>query len=127
MSQSDYLKYKRIARELKTNKLDTIFTQKNYISYKEYALENIDMANTKLTYNKLTPVNSQIIMGMEKKILEPPCPTFIICKDTHLRSNRVPLLDVLNQPRPNRPINEKKILTNISNSPYCELCVNIYG
>jgi hypothetical protein len=128
MSQSDYLKYKRVARELKTNKLDPVFTQRDYLSYKEYALENINTQNTKLTYNKLTPINTQIIMGIEKKIpVIPPCPTFIVCKDTNTRPNRVALLDTLSQPRPYRPINEKKIRDDVKNTAYCQECVNIYG
>ena len=38
MSQSDYLKYKRVATELKINKLDPIFKPEDYVSYKEFYL-----------------------------------------------------------------------------------------
>ena len=51
MSQSDYLKYKRVSRELKTNKLSPVFNDQDYVSYKEYALENT-ISNSKLTYNQ---------------------------------------------------------------------------
>ena len=121
MSQSDYLKYKRVSRELKTNKLSPVFNDQDYVSYKEYALENT-VSNSKLTYNRLIPPNTIRIMDMEKKPTN--CPTFKICTQTHERTNRVPLLGSHQDPRPSRPLNEKARQIPLANSRFCN-CMKI--
>ena len=85
MSQSDYIKYKKTSQELKINKLPAVLEPDDYISYKEYALEN-SIKNTKLNYNQLQPPNKTIVLGMEKTVTN--CPTFITCKNTNTRPNR---------------------------------------
>jgi hypothetical protein len=85
MSQSDYIKYKKMSQELKINKLPPVLEPDDYISYKEYALEN-SIKNTKLTYNQLQPPNKIMVMNMEKTVTN--CPSFIVCKNTHLRPHR---------------------------------------
>ena len=121
MSQSDYLKYKRVSRELKTNKLSPVFNDQDYVSYKEYALENT-ISNSKLTYNQLIPPNTIRIMDMEKKTTD--CPTFIICTNTHDRTNRVPLLGSQQDPSPSRPLSVKQRQILLANSRFCN-CVKI--
>lgn len=88
MSQSDYLKHKRIANELSIdhslNHLPVLESQ-NYTSYRSYALKN-DIVNTKTILNRITPSNKQIIFDVEKTVSG--CPDFIDCSNTHLRPNR---------------------------------------
>jgi len=96
MSQSDYLKYKRVSNQLRIdNQIDTgmtatnqppVFTSHNLLQYKQYTLNNTIM-NTKKTLNKLTPSTSQRVYGMDKSVVG--CPTFIACKDTQGRNNHV--------------------------------------
>ena len=59
MSQSDYIKYKRLANELKNQaeNLDPVIDSGKYIGYKSFTLENT-ILNTKLSYAKLQPANS---------------------------------------------------------------------
>jgi hypothetical protein len=97
MSQSDYLKYKRVSTELKINDQPRVFPTQEYIDYKQYSMENATK-NTKITYNQLIPPNRKIIFNMEKKTSS--CPTFIICKSTNTRTNRVPMSQVYFTPRP---------------------------
>jgi hypothetical protein len=96
MSQSDYLKYKRISNQLRIdNQIDSgmtktnqspVFTSANLLSYKQYALNNT-ILNTKKTLNKLTLNEKQRVYDMDKMVSG--CPTFVICKDTQDRANRV--------------------------------------
>lgn len=86
MSQSDYIKYKKMSTELKRmNKLEPILESNQYISYKNYALEN-KIQNTKITYNQLLLPNRTQIFNMEKKVTD--CPVFTTCLNTNLRANR---------------------------------------
>lgn len=96
MSQSDYLKYKRISNQLRIdNQIDSgmiktnqppVFTSHNLLKYKQYALNNT-IVNTKKTLNKLTLNGKQRVYDMDKVVSG--CPTFIVCKDTQDRANRV--------------------------------------
>jgi len=96
MSQSDYLKYKRISNQLRIdNQIDTgmtstnqlpVFTSQNLLNYKQYHLKNT-ITTTNKTLNRLTPSSRQRVYGMDKKVSG--CPTFIVCKDTEGRNNRV--------------------------------------
>ena len=94
MSQSDYLKSKRISTQLRidnekvngvTNQ-PALFTSKDLQNYKQYALTNT-IINTKPTLNRLTPKLRQRVYDMDKAVSG--CPSFIICKDTQQRNNRV--------------------------------------
>lgn len=125
MSQSDYIKYKKISTELKNNKLPTILDPHNYSSYKEYALENT-IQNTKFTYNQLQPANKTVIFDIEKKVTN--CPTFLICSGTNARLNRpiypqtyAPSYSAVN---PIRPLTQKQIQPSIRKTKLC-LCTTI--
>ena len=99
MSQSDLIKHKRIGTILKMNKLDAIFTNQDYIDFKQYKIANTIENTTTLT-TQLVPSGYNLIFGIEKKISE--CPSFIVCSGTDERPNRVPLGDFYFTPRPVR-------------------------
>ena len=94
MSQSDYLKSKRISTQLRidnekvngvTNQ-PALFTSQDLQNYKQYALTNT-IINTKPTLNRLTPKLRQRVYDMDKVVSN--CPSFIVCKDTQDRNNHV--------------------------------------
>ena len=98
MSQSDYIKYKRVATELKnTKQVPAVLESQDYIGYKEYSMEN-KITNTKTLYNQLIPPGKKIIFDMEKKVTN--CPAFIICNNTNKRPNRVAMSKVYFTPTP---------------------------
>ena len=97
MSQSDLLKHKRIGTILAMNKLDAIFTNQDYIDFKQYTVENT-IENTTTLSNQLVPSGYNIIFGIEKKISS--CPSFIVCIGTDQRPNRVPMGEYYFTPRP---------------------------
>ena len=94
MSQSDYLKSKRISNLLRidnqkvngvTNQ-PSLFTSQDLQNYKQYALTNT-IVNAKPTLNRLTPKLRQRVYDMDKVVSD--CPSFIVCKDTQDRNNHV--------------------------------------
>lgn len=107
MSQSDYLKYKKTGTLLRINntspaieEFPSVFPTQDYISYKDYNLEN-NITNTKITYNQLRPPNKQIVFGMEKSNVS-NCPAFLLCNGTNSRPNRANLRQYQITPRPVR-------------------------
>lgn len=94
MSQSDYLKSKRISNLLRIDnqkvngvtKQAAVFTSQDLQNYTQYALTNT-IVNTKPTLNRLTPKLRQRVYDMDKVVSG--CPSFIVCKDTQQRNNRV--------------------------------------
>ena len=96
MSQSDYLKSKRISTQLRIdNQIDAgmsatnqppVFTSQDLQNYKQYALTNT-IVNTKPTLNRLTPKLRQRVYDMDKVVSN--CPSFIVCKNTQNRNNHV--------------------------------------
>jgi hypothetical protein len=92
MSQSDYIKYKRLANELKNQakNLGPVIDSGKYVGYKSFTLGNT-ILNTKLSYTKLQPVSSVNVFGMQ--INNPSsCVQFVLCSGTNSRVNRKPLL-----------------------------------
>lgn len=85
MSQSDLIKHKRIGTILKMNKLDAIFTNQDYIDFKQYEIANTIENTTTLT-TQLVPSGYNLIFGIEKKVEE--CTSFIVCSGTNERPNR---------------------------------------
>jgi len=104
MSQSDYIKYRRISVQLQLdaskNQLP-VMNSTNYLDYKEYVLENTIKSNS-VIYNLLTPSGEQIVFGMEKRTAG--CPSTYECINTNKRANRVPLPSVYFTPKP-QPLN----------------------
>lgn len=105
MSQSDYLKYKRVATILKidnnTSKQPAVFSSGVYTNNIEFTLENT-IVNTKIVSNRITGnVGSTTVIpifGMDKVVTE--CTSFPVCNNTHLRTNRVALPTVRYDPKP---------------------------
>jgi len=122
MSQSDYLKYKRVSTVLKIdsnfNKLPPVFSEQDYLNYKEYTLLNT-IVNTKTISNDINPVGKQIIFDMVKTVGN--CPRFIDCSGTNLRSNRVPISTVYFTPTPQPlTIKQTKHGLNLKNACNCK-------
>ena len=94
MSQSDYLKSKRISNLLRIDnekvnnvtKQPAVFTSQDLQNYKQYALTNT-IVNNKPTLNRLIPKLRQRVYDMDKAVSG--CPSFIVCKDTQDRNNHV--------------------------------------
>jgi len=92
MSQSDYIKYKKVSTKLRvdnnTAKQPPVFEQGNYLDFKEYTLENT-IVNTKPVFDRVTPTGQQVVFDIYRTVTN--CPTFIDCSNTNLRTNRVPI------------------------------------
>lgn len=87
MSQGDYIRYKRVAQELKVQtKLPAVLDSGKYTNYKEFSIENT-VVNDITTYDRVIPTNTRIVFGMERPHAT-SCPTFDVCNKTDDRSNR---------------------------------------
>jgi len=120
MSQSDYIKYKRVATQLKIDKLSPVLSNEQYTDFKQYTIENT-VINTDTLFNELLPQNTNIIFNMQKNISH--CPTFPVCINTNARSYRVPMGKIYFTPRPvvtyvKHPVYEKTGCNCIMNSKY---------
>jgi hypothetical protein len=123
MSQSDYLKYKRVSTQLRVdtnNKQPPVFESKNYLDFVEYNLENT-ITNKKVIYNMLTPSGEQIVFNMEKKVSN--CPSFIGCKNTNARTNRMPMSSVYYTPTP-QPLNWQQMKNKSDQKNGCKCILN---
>ena len=88
MSQSDYIRRKRVANQLRTqSKLSPVLNAGEYINYKEFSLENT-IVSTKTDYNNLVPANVSVVFDM-RITSGTNCPQFILCSGTNRRPNRV--------------------------------------
>ena len=119
MSQSDYIKYKRIAVELKNQakNLAPVIGAGQYVDYKAFTLENT-IINTKPDYTKLIPSNSVNVFGMQ--INTPSnCSTFTLCTGTNSRVNRKPLNGTQSDPHPLPISKPHKIPADLSICNYC--------
>ena len=100
MSQSDYIRYKRIATELKNdnksspnNKLLPVLEQGQLLNYKQFSIVNDpNNINTKPILNMLTPSGTQPVFQMNKVVTD--CATFAVCNATHGRPNKVAMSSV---------------------------------
>ena len=87
MSQSDYIKYKRTQTMLKEQmKMNKILNSQDYTNHETYSIETT-VSNTKIRPSRLILPNTISVMEMEKRVTS--CPTFILCKNTNTRPNRV--------------------------------------
>jgi hypothetical protein len=108
MSQSDYIQYKRVARELQEiQKLPAVLNSRSYTTYKEFTVEN-NVPYSKYEYYKILPATTKKVFGMEKPNAS-NCPVFAVDGGTDARSNRVALSNVLFTPKPSRPIALKTV------------------
>lgn len=93
MSQSDYIKYKKISNQLlHVKQWNAVLDSQDYTNYKEYYLES-NIKNDKVTLNNLNIPGYSNVFDMNKNITN--CPTYIykVCKNTHLNANRVSVTD----------------------------------
>jgi hypothetical protein len=89
MSQSDYIKQKRTATNLKEQvKHDAVYKSTDYTTFKEYSLEKT-ITSTKPTFNRLRVPGTKTIFDVEKNVSS--CPNFTVCTGTNTRPNRIPL------------------------------------
>ena len=119
MSQSDYIKYKRVAVELKNQakNLAPVIGAGQYVDYKAFTLENT-IINTKQDYKKLTPSNSVNVFGMQ--INTPSnCSTFTLCTGTNSRVNRKPLTGTQSAAQPLPILQTHKTPSNLYICNYC--------
>jgi hypothetical protein len=92
MSQGDYLKRKQLANALRVdggntnNNQPAVFGSHDLLKYKQYQIINDD-SSTNINYNLITPTGTTMVFDMERKVAN--CPSFIVCKDTNTRPNRV--------------------------------------
>ncbi len=122
MSQSDYLKYKRVATQLRIDAQPTVIESQKYVNFKEYTLENT-IVNTKPILNRVTPKGRQPILGMDKAVSS--CPTFYnttdgLCSRSYNRPNRIPLSTVYVGPKP-LPLTANQTKNTRNQNPKC-LC-----
>ena len=119
MSQSDYIRYKRVAVELKdqSRNLAPVINSSQYINYKAFTLENT-ILNTKQDYTKLTPSNSVNIFGMQ---MNNPgnCSMFTLCTGTNSRVNRKPLTGTQSAAQPLPIVQPHKTLSKLYICNYC--------
>jgi len=92
MSQGDYLKRKQVAHALRidggntNNNQPAVFGSHDLLRYKQYQIVNDDSSTT-VNYNLIKPADTKLVFDMERKVAN--CPTFVVCKDTDTRPNRV--------------------------------------
>jgi len=112
MSQSDYLKLKKIKTELTSKKLPSVLEYNNYYPYKDYSLEKL-IVNNSITYNLLPLPNTIIINNIVNKYDSSNCCVFPVCNNTNTRFNRI----VNNRAHmiSNIPLNVKNIHANDNN------------
>jgi len=123
MSQSDYIRYKRIATELKNdnksspnNKLLPVLEQGQLLKYKQFSIVNT-IVNTKPILNMLTPTvpsGTQPVFQMNKVVAG--CATFAVCNQTQARPNKVAMSSVYFTPISHPlTIKQRNEATNLKN------------
>ncbi len=112
MSQSDYIRHKKLSVELKEiSKLAKVLESQKYTAYKEYSLENT-IPSVKQVYYRFIPEGTQFVYEMIRNNAS-NCSDMQFCSNTDSRANRTadsvyPLFD----PKPMRPLALKTIKTN---------------
>lgn len=119
MSQSDYIRHKKLSTELKEiSKLSQILNSQQYTSYKEYTLEN-EIPDTKNVYYRFIPPGTQFVYDMIRNNAN-NCSNMQFCRNTDVRPNRIfvdgegfvylnPENSPYSQPKPMRPLALKTI------------------
>lgn len=120
MSQSDYIKYKRVAIELKSqSKLPAVISSGQYIDYYRFSLAN-QIFDTSPTFGSEPPANVVSIFGIQRDPQQ--CSTFAICNNTDSRVNRKPLMGIQIDSLPIKP---KPAHITLADLNYCKRkCLN---
>lgn len=122
MSQGDYIKRKQVAQTLRAdggneqNSQPAVFSAHDLLMYKQYQIINDD-SNTILNYNLLSMPGKILVFDMERNVTN--CPTFIVCKDTNTRPNRV-LQTVAECPVSNQPLTWVERKNALERKPLCK-------
>ena len=122
MSQGDYIKRKQVAQTLRAdggnvqNNQPAVFSAHDLLMYKQYQIINDD-SNTILNYNLLSMPGKILVFDMERNVTN--CPTFIVCKDTNTRPNRV-LQTVAECPVSNQPLTWVERKNALERKPLCK-------
>jgi len=125
MSQGDYIKRKQVAQTLRADGLNTpnrfpaVFSSQDLLKYQQYQVINND-SNTIINYNLLSMPGKIMVFDMERNVAN--CPTFVVCRNTNTRPNRV-LRTVAECPVSNQPLTwvEKKNSTDTKTLCTCQL------
>lgn len=123
MSQSDYVKYKRVSTELSldnkttNNKLPPVLSSQKYIDFSQYKMINT-IPNDTPTFNTVNILGTQEIFGMNKIVKN--CPGFITCQNTNTRPNRMLLSTIYSDPTPQpKTIKDTKNKVNMKTECSC--------
>lgn len=122
MSQGDYIKRKQVAQTLRAdggneqNSQPAVFSAHDLLMYKQYQIINND-SNTILNYNLLSMPGKILVFDMERNVTN--CPTFVVCKDTNTRPNRV-LRTVAACPVNTQPLTWVERKNALEHKPLCK-------
>lgn len=123
MSQSDYIKYKRVSNELfidnkiTNNKLSPVLSSQKYIDFSQYNTITT-IPNDTPTFNTVNLLGTQEIFGINRVVKN--CPAFITCKKTNTRPNRTLLSTIYSDPTPQpKTIKDTKNKVNMKTECYC--------
>jgi hypothetical protein len=87
MSQSDYIRHKKMANILKHQEnLGNVINSQDLTNFRTFELSNTIYDNS-VTYNQILPGNKQNIFNMEMEI-SVNCPNVVFCTNTNNRPNR---------------------------------------
>ena len=120
MSQSDYIKFKRVSTQLKNGKLNPILPYEQYNSFVGYSLETT-IPDTKPELNQYLLQGQQIVFGMTLQV--DACPSFLVCNNTNLRPNRVANTGSEISPWPLRPLTRKQLSNYYPPKTPCDVCM----
>ena len=121
MSQGDYIKRKQVAQTLRAdggsvqNSQPAVFSAHDLLMYKQYQIINDD-SNTIINYNLLALPGKIMVFDMERNVTN--CPTFIVCKDTNDRPNRM-LRTVAECPVSTQPLTWVERKNALERKPLC--------
>lgn len=103
MSQSDYLKHKKIATLLKIDQVDfnPVLDSQQYIQFKQFQLNNTIISSNQ-QWSNIDYNTKQRIYSMDLDVSN--CTPFIVCSNTDKRPHRVPMLDIYKKAFP-EPLN----------------------
>jgi hypothetical protein len=107
MSQSDYIKYKKTQQVLnEQTKFPKVIGTSDYTNFEKYTIETT-VPNIKLRYSRLIAPSTISVLDMDKNFINNSThtyPTFILCRNTNTRPNRV--LNTVSKPSPTLRLNK---------------------
>jgi len=107
MSQSDYIQYKKTQQVLTDqSKFPKVIGTNEYTIFEKYTIETT-IPNNKLRYSRLIAPSTISVFNMDRTVTNNSShryPTFILCKNTNTRPNRV--LNTISNPSPTFRLNK---------------------